>query len=97
MSTLLLVLTVTAVSGGAIFFLAGAIGMLRFPDPLTRLHAITKADTLGLGLIVLGLLPLSGSPLAAGKLIALWVVALLASATMGQLSGRLADEAERAP
>ena len=32
-------------------------GLLRFPDTLTRLHALTKADNLGLGLVVLGLLP----------------------------------------
>ena len=37
--------------------LAGTVGLLRFPDALTRLHALTKADNLGLGLIVLGLLP----------------------------------------
>ena len=42
---------------GAFFFLAGTVGLLRFPDSLTRLHALTKADNLGLGLIVLGLLP----------------------------------------
>ncbi len=33
------------------------MGLLRFPDTLTRLHALSKADNLGLGLIVLGLLP----------------------------------------
>ena len=41
---------------GALFFLAGTLGLLRFPDVFTRLHALTKADNLGLGLIVTGLL-----------------------------------------
>jgi multicomponent Na+:H+ antiporter subunit G len=49
-------LSILAVSIGAFFFLAGTVGLLRFPDPLSRLHALTKADNLGLGLVVLGLL-----------------------------------------
>ena len=43
-------LTILAVSAGAFFFLAGTVGLLRFPDALSRLHALTKADNLGLGL-----------------------------------------------
>ena len=35
------------------FLAAGSLGLLRFPDAVSRLHALTKADTLGLGLIVL--------------------------------------------
>ena len=62
--------------------------MLRFPDPLSRLHALTKADNLGLGLVVLGLLPRSESPLAALKLIAIWALVQLAGATAAQLVGR---------
>jgi multicomponent Na+:H+ antiporter subunit G len=49
MSFLLDVFTVAAVSAGAFFFLAGSVGLLRFPDALSRLHALTKADNLGLG------------------------------------------------
>ena len=52
--------TVVAVVAGAFFFLAGTVGLLRFPDSFTRLHALTKADNLGLGLVVLGLLPQVG-------------------------------------
>jgi multicomponent Na+:H+ antiporter subunit G len=57
--------TVAAVSGGGFFFLAGTVGLVRFPDALTRLHALTKADNLGLGLVVIGLLPRAGSLLVA--------------------------------
>ncbi|MFW5722961.1 MAG: cation:proton antiporter, partial [Halochromatium sp.] len=42
---------------GAFFFIAGTVGVLRLPDIFTRLHALTKADNLGLGLILLALLP----------------------------------------
>ena len=48
------VFTIVAVAAGLFFFLAGTVGLLRFPDTLTRLHALTKADNLGLGLIVVG-------------------------------------------
>ena len=38
---------------GVAFFVAGTIGLLRFPDVYTRLHALTKADNIGVGLIAL--------------------------------------------
>lgn len=34
---------------GALFTLVGAIGLVRFPDFFMRLHAPTKATTLGVG------------------------------------------------
>jgi multicomponent Na+:H+ antiporter subunit G len=70
---------------GCFFFLAGTLGILRFPDVLSRLHAVTKADNLGLGLVVLGLGIHSGSLLTAAKLALIWVVALIASATSSYL------------
>jgi multicomponent Na+:H+ antiporter subunit G len=84
------ILSLLAIAAGAFFFLAGTVGLLRFPDPLTRLHALTKADNLGLGLIVLGLLPHVDRPLGAFKLIVVWLLALLAGATVGQLVARVA-------
>jgi multicomponent Na+:H+ antiporter subunit G len=93
MSLLLEVWTVATVSAGLFFFLAGTVGLLRFPDTLTRLHALTKADNLGLGLVVLGLLPRVDGPLAALKLICVWLLVLLAGATASQLIARLARRA----
>ena len=80
--------TVLLVAAGAVFFLAGTVGLLRFPDPLSRLHALTKADNLGLGLVVLGLLPQADGVLAALKLIAVWLLAQLAGATVSQMIAR---------
>ena len=72
---------------GLAFFFTGTVGLLRFPDTLTRLHALTKADNVGLGLLVLGLV-LQGPGLEAGlKLIAIWLLALLTSATSSHLVG----------
>lgn len=88
MSIVLDIFTVLAVTGGAFFFLAGTVGLLRFPDPLTRLHALTKADNLGLGLIVLGLLPQAAGPFDALKLIVAWQLVQLAGATVAQFIAR---------
>ena len=77
--------TALAVSAGCFFFVAGTVGLLRFPDTLTRLHALTKADNLGLGLIVLGLLPQSGSVLGALKLVCVWLIAQVSGAIVSQL------------
>jgi multicomponent Na+:H+ antiporter subunit G len=74
-----------AITAGVVFFIAGTVALLRFPDPLSRLHALTKADSLGLGLIVLGLLPWAGGWLAALKLILVWLLVLLAGATATQM------------
>jgi multicomponent Na+:H+ antiporter subunit G len=71
-------ITIAAVSAGAFFFLAGTVGLLRFPDTLTRLHALTKADNLGLGLVVLGLLPQAGGLRDGLKLVSIWLLGLLA-------------------
>ena len=81
--------TIIAVVAGAFFFLAGTVGLLRFPDSFTRLHALTKADNLGLGLVVLGLLPQVSSALIGLKLVLIWFLLLLSGATAAQLIGRV--------
>lgn len=90
MSTLVHIYTVVFVSAGAFFFVAGTAGLLRFPDTLTRLHALTKADNLGLGLIVFGLLPHAGGWLGALKLLCVWLLVQFSGATVTQLIARLA-------
>ena len=88
MKGILDIFTIVAVAAGAFFFLAGTVGLLRFPDTFTRLHALTKADNLGLGLVVLGLLPQMDGVMAGLKLILVWLMVLLASATVSQLIAR---------
>lgn len=38
---------------GSGFILVGAIGLLKFNDPMTRLHAPTKVGTLGIGMLLI--------------------------------------------
>jgi multicomponent Na+:H+ antiporter subunit G len=97
MTLMLDFLTVSAIAAGAFFFLAGTVGLLRFPDALTRLHALTKADNIGLGLVVLGLLPMADGVLAAIKLVCVWLLVLLSSATISQLIARVARREGQRP
>ena len=41
---------------GLFFILVGVIGLIRMPDVFSRMHATTKCDTMGAGLIFLGLI-----------------------------------------
>jgi multicomponent Na+:H+ antiporter subunit G len=53
---------------GVFFFIVGTIGILRFPDALTRAHGAAKCDTLGAALCLFGLMIHSGWETATLKL-----------------------------
>ena len=69
MNAVLDVLTWACLLGGGIFLLVGAIGVLRFPDFYTRLHAVSVCDTMGAGLVLVGLMLQSGLSLVTVKLL----------------------------
>ena len=54
METLLNILIAAAVAVGLAFDTLGVVGILRFPDVYTRLHADTKATTFGTLFLTLG-------------------------------------------
>lgn len=83
-------LSATLLGAGAFFFLAGTVGLLRFPDVYCRLHALTKADNVGLGLILLGLMLQSGSWIVSAKLALIWALVLLASTSACHVIARAA-------
>lgn len=80
--------TVVFVAAGGVFFSAGTLGLLRFPDLFCRLHALTKADNLGVGLIIFGLLFQAGSVADGAKLVVIWGLALLAGSSSCYAIGR---------
>lgn len=92
MSELLEVLAWLLLASGLLFFAAGSIGILRFPDALSRLHALTKADTLGLGLVVAGLSLRAGSLLEVAQMLVIWLLVLASGATACQLLARQCEE-----
>ena len=87
--------TVVMLCAGAFFFLAGTVGLLRFPDSLTRLHALTKVDNLGLGVIVFGLLPQAQGLFDALKLLSIWVLVQLSGAIVSQLIAQATQRSGR--
>lgn len=75
---------------GVLFFIAGTAGLLRFPDVYSRLHALTKADNVGLGLIVGGLMFQATSWTQVLKLLLIWLLVLAASSTTSFLVAQAA-------
>jgi multicomponent Na+:H+ antiporter subunit G len=53
---------------GTLFMIIGALGVVRMPDVLTRLHAASVSDTFGVGLILVGLILVGGLSLVSIKL-----------------------------
>jgi len=76
------------IAAGLIFFAAGTLGLLRFPDLFCRLHALTKADNLGLALVAFGAAGLWATPAAVLKLALIWALVALSAATSGHMIAR---------
>ena len=75
---------------GTLFLLVATLGVLRFPDPFQRMHAATKAGTLGAGLVLAGAAVAKGS-LDATVIAVLTIVFLIATMPVaGHLLGRAA-------
>lgn len=79
------VLAIILIAAGLLFFAAGSIGLLRLPDMHSRLHALTKADNLGLGLLAGGVALFAGSLAIALQLLLIWLLVLAASAASAHL------------
>lgn len=88
--TLLQIAAAALLAAGVFLFVAGSVGVTRFPDMHSRLHALTKADNLGLGLIVLSLCLTAGDPWVVAKLVLVWALAIVAAGTAAQLLARSA-------
>lgn len=88
-------LSVLSIVVGCGFFLAGTVGLLRLPDLFSRLHALTKADNLGLGFVALGLALQAPDFMAAAKLMLVWLLAMLSATTSAQLVAMYARRRER--
>src|SRR5690606_36401798 len=71
--------------GSFLAFGLGTLGLFRFPDSYTRMHAVGMGDTLGVGLAVLGLLFLSSGWSVRIKLIVIMLLFWLINTTMTHL------------
>ena len=73
---------------GAGFSLIAAIGLIRFPDVLMRMHASTKAGTLGAGLALVGTAVFFGSVAVVTKCILAILFLLLTAPLAAHMIGR---------
>lgn len=75
---------------GAFLCLSAAVGLVRFPDILTRMHAATKPQTLGLLVIVLGVAMSLRAPVALGVLFLVAVLQLMTAPVSAHMVARAA-------
>lgn len=81
------VLSIALISIGVVFFIGGAVGVLRFPDFYTRMHAAGKGDTCSMLLILVGLSlyqlsdPTLANFLVVGKILFITLFIMLTSPT----------------
>lgn len=66
---------------GGFLGISGAVGLFRFPDFYTRLHAASVTDTLCTGFIILGLVLQSGAVMMAIKLVLILLILSYTSPT----------------
>jgi len=83
MIAILEVLVIGLIALGLFFMIIGPLGLIRFPDFYTRIHASGKCDTLGEGLILLGFILYEGFTFEAVKLVflVLFIYVLTPTAT----------------
>ncbi len=86
--------SIALISLGVFFLLLGAIGILRFPDTYTRMHAAGKCDTLGALLVVSGLAVHHGVSLESAKILFIAVFIFLTSPTSTHAIARAAMRRE---
>lgn len=96
MSLVLDILAAVLIIAGAFFFTVGTLGLIRFSDVRSRLHALTKADNLGLGLVLVGSALWLADWAIAGLMLLCWLFALAgASVSAHVIAGLEADHAQK--
>ncbi|MGB0513735.1 MAG: monovalent cation/H(+) antiporter subunit G [Wenzhouxiangellaceae bacterium] len=82
---------------GGVFGVLGGIGLLRFPDFYSRLHAAGITDTLVAFLIIMGLVLQTGVDLVSFKLLLILLFMVFTSPTASHALARAALAAELTP
>lgn len=82
------ILGIISIAFGALLCLAAAVGLLRFPDLLTRMHAATKPQVLGILMTLLGVGLITNSVLHFGMLLLIAVFQMLTIPVGAHMIGR---------
>lgn len=75
---------------GCFFCITGGVGLLRFPEFFSRIHAASLTDTLGAGLILVGLVFQAGWSLVTVKLIMILLFSFIAGTTASHAMAKAA-------
>ena len=86
-------LTAALIVAGALFAVAAALGVLRLPDVLIRMHASTKAGTLGCGLILAAVAVHFGETGIVARAVAAIVFLMITAPIAAHMIGRAAYRA----
>jgi multicomponent Na+:H+ antiporter subunit G len=81
MQTIIDIVSWLCLLSGSLLGITGAVGLFRFPDFYTRLHAASVTDTLSLGLIILGLILQANSWVMIVKLLLVLLILAYTSPT----------------
>jgi multicomponent Na+:H+ antiporter subunit G len=84
------IVTAVLVLGGSTLALTAAIGVVRFPDTLSRMHAATKPQTLGLLLVLAGAAIRLRGNVDVGMAILTGIFTLITAPVVGNRVGQLA-------
>lgn len=95
-----MILNIVAIAlliGGSFFFLVGTVGLIRLPDAFTRMHATTKCDTLGAGLILVSLMLYQGFNMISLKLFIILLFIWLTNPTAAHIIAKAAYNSQHLP
>ncbi|ATD69346.1 MULTISPECIES: monovalent cation/H(+) antiporter subunit G [Gordonia] len=90
------IVSATLILVGCLLAVTAAIGLVRFPDTLSRMHAATKPQTFGLLLVLIGAVVRLGDSVDSGMLILAGLFALITAPVVAHRIGRLAYQEQRA-
>jgi multicomponent Na+:H+ antiporter subunit G len=89
LETVIDIISIISLLGGLFFLFVGTVGLLRLPDVYNRLHATTKCDTLGAGLLLLSL-ALQSSLAVGVRLVLLAIFILVTNPTAAHVIAKAA-------
>jgi multicomponent Na+:H+ antiporter subunit G len=89
-----IIVSILVLSGSLMAFTA-SIGILRFPDTLTRMHAATKPQTLGLLLVLAAAMVRLWNTVDFGMLVLSSIFALITAPVIAHRVGKLAYQEQR--
>ena len=99
LDTIRFILSTVLTIGGLFVLISGVLGIFRFRNSLSRIHAAALFDTLGILLMLTGVMIATGWTIATGKMILviciLWMTSPVSSHLIGRMEITINDELEK--